>query len=195
MDELVLKAMARWPEVPAMHGWLRLDRRGRWMLVDRGQPGFDEGTHGLGSTITSPPITDFIGRNYAHDDAGCWYWQNGPQRVFVDLDVAPFLLRVLGSPGEARTQRLVTHTGYLIERIEAVFAGDDGVLFVATDLGPAAIDDRDLAALDLELDEKGVTPAVSGTPIGRLRLMGEHPVERLEADPATALGFVRRPRP
>jgi hypothetical protein len=194
MDELVLQAMARWPEVPAMYGWLRLDRRGHWMLVDRGQPGFDEALHGLGSPITSAPITDFIGRNYAHDDDGCWYWQNGPQRVFVDLDVAPLLLRVLGSPGEARSQQLVTHTGYLVERIERVLADEGGVLFVVTELGPAAIDDRDLAALDLELDMATAT-AAHGSTIGRLRLMGEHPVQRLEGDPATALGFVRRPRP
>ncbi|HMN64893.1 MAG TPA: DUF2946 family protein, partial [Burkholderiaceae bacterium] len=41
MDEQVLHAMARWPDVPAVWGWLRLDRRGRWLLVDRGRPGFD----------------------------------------------------------------------------------------------------------------------------------------------------------
>ncbi|MEN9315762.1 MAG: hypothetical protein RIS35_2155, partial [Pseudomonadota bacterium] len=72
MDELVLKAMERWPNVPAVYGWLRLDRRGRWMLVDRGVPGFDEALHGAGSEITSPQIIDFIGRNYARDDQGRW---------------------------------------------------------------------------------------------------------------------------
>jgi hypothetical protein len=62
LDDLVQQAMTRWPNVPAMFGWLRLDRRGRWMLIDRGAPGFDEALHGAGSEITSPPIIDFIGR-------------------------------------------------------------------------------------------------------------------------------------
>ena len=39
MDERVLLAKARWPNVPAAWGWLFLDRRGAWRLVDRGAPG------------------------------------------------------------------------------------------------------------------------------------------------------------
>ena len=96
LDDQVVQAMRRWPQVPAVHGWLRLDRRGRWLLVDRGRPDFDEARDGAGSEITSPPILDFIGRNYGADEAGRWYWQNGPQRVFVDLDLAPLVLRVVG---------------------------------------------------------------------------------------------------
>lgn len=185
MDEMVLRAMARWPDVPAMHGWLRLDRRGQWLLIDRGQPGFDEALHGGGSPITSPPIVDFIGRNYARDDDGRWFWQNGPQRVFVDLDVAPFVLRVLG---DAPSQQLVTHTGYPVSRIDRVLATEDGILLLDTDLGPGAIDDRDLAALDLELDES------SAAVTGQLVLMGRHAVTQCPTDPSAALGFVRRPR-
>jgi hypothetical protein len=187
MDELVLQAMARWPEVPAVHGWLRLDRRGQWLLIDRGQPGFVEAVHGAGSPITNRQIVDFIGRNYGHDDHGRWYWQNGPQRAFVDLDVAPLVLRVLG---DAPSQQVITHTGFPVSRIDRVIAGDDGVLFVATDLGPGAIDDRDLAALDLDLHD----PPPHAGPVGLLRLLGEHPVNRPDRDPATEFGFERRPR-
>ena len=32
MDEDVLRAMTRWPDVPAVYGWLSLDRRGRWLI-------------------------------------------------------------------------------------------------------------------------------------------------------------------
>jgi hypothetical protein len=184
MDEMVLRAMARWPDVPAVHGWLRLDRRGQWLLVDRGVPGFDEALHGAGSPITSPPILDFIGRNYAHDDAGRWYWQNGPQRVYVDLDVAPYVLRVFG---EAPSQRLVTHTGYPVSRVDRVLASADGTLLLQTDLGPGAIDDRDLASLALELDDDRAQR-------GRLVLMGEHAVAPTTQDLETSLGFVARPR-
>ena len=112
IDDLVEQAMRRWPSVPAVFGWLRLDRRGHWLLIDRGRPDFDETLHGPGSEITSPPILDFLGRNYLGDEQGRWHWQNGPQRVFVDLDLAPLILRVLG---EGSGTHLSTHTGFLVE--------------------------------------------------------------------------------
>lgn len=149
LDEQVRQAMARWPDVPAVYGWLRLDRRGRWLLVDRGRPDFDEALHGEGSEITSPPIVDFIGRNYGPDERGCWHWQNGPQRVFVDLLLAPLLYRVLG---EAPTQTLATHTGWPVERIDRAAIDAQGNLWLVTEHGPGCVDDRDLGALDLDLD-------------------------------------------
>jgi hypothetical protein len=192
MDELVRQAMARWPNVPAVHGWLRLDRRGNWLLVDRGRPGFEEAVDGAGSPITNPQIVQFITRNYTHDEAGRWYWQNGPQRVFVDLDGAPLVLRVLGEPPR---QRLVAHTGAPVERLERVLLDADGHLLVQTDLGPGAIDDRDLGALDVDLDERsGHDVPAAGEVIGSLRLMGEWQVVQAGADPQDELGFVRRPR-
>ena len=128
MDEQVLKAMARWPNVPAVHGWLRLDRRGGWHLIDRGQAGFDEARDGRGSPITSPPIVEFIHRNYAHDELGRWYWQNGPQRVYADLDAAPLVFRVFG---EGRDARLVAHTGEPVSRVNAGWIGPAGEILLA----------------------------------------------------------------
>ncbi len=146
LDDQVRRAMRKWPQVPAVYGWLRLGRRGQWLLVDRGRPGFDEALHGQGSPITSPPILDFIGRNYEADEHGAWYWQNGPQRAYVTLELAPLVLRVLG---EAPAQRLVTHTGWLVEHVSRVACDLDGNLFLQTDLGPAVVDDRDIGQLDL----------------------------------------------
>jgi hypothetical protein len=187
IDDQVLKAMARWPDVPAVFGWLRLERRGRWLLVDRGAPGFDETLHGAGSPITSPPIVDFIGRNYAVDERGRWHWQNGPQRVFVDLALAPLYVRVLG---DAPTHTLVTHTGYPVERIDRAATDADGNLWLATEHGPACVDDRDLGALELVLAD---APGPDGE-VGRLRLLGAHRVMTLEAPPDAAFGFDPRPR-
>jgi hypothetical protein len=183
-DEQVLKAMARWPNVPAVHGWLRLDRRGRWLLVDRGAPGFDEAQHGAGSEITNPQIVAFIGRNYLRDEQGRWYWQNGPQRVFVDAAPAPLVFRVVG---EAPRQVLTTHTGVAVSRIERAASDPAGNLWLATDLGPGLVDDRDLAALDL-------TAAGDDTEADVLTLMGRHRLERLALPPPEAFGFVDRPR-
>jgi hypothetical protein len=150
MDEQVLRAMQRWPNVPAVYGWLRLDRRGRWLLVDRGRPGFDEVRDGGGSPITNEQILEFIARNYQADGDGRWFWQNGPQRVFVDLELAPLILRVIGSGADAR---LVAHTGEPVTSVEAAWRSSDGELLVLTDLGPAAVHDLDLGSLDFDGDD------------------------------------------
>ncbi len=147
MDEQVKQAMARWPNVPAMFGWLRLDRRGKWYLIDRGNPGFDAERDALGSSITSPSIVDFIARNYQPDDSGRWFWQNGPQRVFVDLDVAPLIFRVFEN---ATGQTLVTHCGDIVSRIDAIASTPAGALWLRTDLGPGVVHDLDLAQLDID---------------------------------------------
>ena len=60
MDEAVRRAINKWPNVPAVYGWLALDRRGRWLL--RGEP------------IANPVITAFIARNYERDTLGQWYF-------------------------------------------------------------------------------------------------------------------------
>ncbi|MBN9429482.1 MAG: DUF2946 family protein [Burkholderiales bacterium] len=185
MDDQVLRAMTRWPDVPAVWGWLRLDRRGRWLLVDRGHPDFDEARDGGGSPITSPPIIDFIGRNYAGDEHGRWYWQNGPQRVYVDLDSAPLILRVLDADGPTIAARhFVTHTGFGVQRIDAGWIGPAGELLLRTDLGPAVVHDLDAPTLPLE--ELGDTVAL-------LLDSGLLPLHAT-TDPAATLGYDPLPR-
>jgi hypothetical protein len=207
IDEQVESAMRRWPQVPAVHGWLRLDRRGRWLLVDRGRPGFDETRDGAGSEITSPPIVDFIGRNYGADEAGRWYWQNGPQRVFVDLDLAPLVLRVVG---EGLAARLVTHTGYPLDTPGTGWIDADGNVFLETAMGPGALHDLDLAGLEIEElqphdgcarnDEPEQDAANPGGPGGKvtgLRLrVGTAwiTLAPLGNQPDAQMRFVRRPR-
>ena len=191
IDDQVRLAMARWPDVPAVHGWLRLDRRGRWWLVDRGAPGFDERRDAAGSEITSPPIVDFIGRNYGPDGHGRWHWQNGPQRVYVDLDLGPLSLRVLG---DAPAQSLVTHTGYPVARIERAAIDADGNLWLLTEHGPGCVDDRDLAGVDVDPPGDAADGDGDGDGDGTLRLLGEHAVGRLAAPPALEFGFDPRPR-
>ena len=187
MDEQVRLAMARWPDVPDVHGWLRLDRRGRWFLVERGKPGFDEARHGAGGEITSEPIRDFIGRNYESDAQGRWSWQNGPQRVFVDLDLAPLVYRVIERDG---VTALVIHTDYPADEARAFAVSDDGVLFVLTEHGLGVVHDLDLALLDFEEDG---APGAGDAPAGSVLLGGRrHPVRRgLAGWPP----FDPRPRP
>ena len=57
MDEIVARSLAKWPNVPAVYGWLELDRRGNWRIK--------------GERITNPAFNDFIARNYDRDERGC----------------------------------------------------------------------------------------------------------------------------
>jgi Protein of unknown function (DUF2946) len=190
MDEQVKQAMARWPNVPAMFGWLRLDRRGKWYLIDRGNPGFDAERDALGSSITSPSIIDFIARNYQPDDSGRWFWQNGPQRVFVDLDVAPLIFRVFEN---ATGRTLVTHCGDVVSRIDALASTPAGELWLRSDLGPGVVHDLDLAQLDIESDADHADESNSL----RLKFAGHrYPIDSLASseDARHWAGFEPQPR-
>ena len=182
MDEQVEKAMARWPNVPAAYGWLRLDRRGIWYLVDRNQPDFDEAVHGAGSPITSSQIIEFIHRNYLHDDDGRWFWQNGPQRAFVDLDSAPMVLRVLGTGDDTA---LVTHTGLEVTQASGGWQGPEGEVLLETEHGPGVVHDLDLEALSPDEDDDGHAFIV---------LAGNRIVLQSLVNPSAELGWVAKPR-
>ncbi|MBV2264862.1 MAG: DUF2946 family protein [Thauera sp.] len=124
-------ALPDWPMVPACYGWLALDARGGWRL--RGEP------------IDHPGLIAFLDARYTADEHGNWLVNNGPQRVYVALAAAPLILR-LHPDG-----RLVAHTGREATASAPVLVDPDGCAFLATDLGPAMIDDRDLALFAAEL--------------------------------------------
>ena len=98
MDEIVAKALLKWPNVPDCYGWLGLDARGDWYLRDADvqQAGaFTSGLQGTrGTRLVHAGLIAFIQRNYARAADGAWYFQNGPQRVFVELAAAPWTVRV-----------------------------------------------------------------------------------------------------
>lgn len=138
MDDDVIAAMARWPNVPAVCGWLSLDRRGRWRLHPLG----DADAGGPGEPISNAKILAFMDRNYLRDVSGRWYFQNGPQRVFVRIDAAPLSLRATGDGAQ-----LTTHTGQDVRQVLAWYADEAGRLYATTEHGPGVVDDRDMAAL------------------------------------------------
>ena len=136
MDEIVKAAMARWPDVPAVYGWLELSARGEWKI--RGGP------------IANASIREFIGRNYASDAHGNWFFQNGPQKVYVSLEATPFIYR-LDSRGH-----LQAHTGARPRELRAVFADAEGRLFLQTEFGPGLVDGHDTAKFAEHLvDDRG----------------------------------------
>ena len=132
MDAIVAAAMQKWPNVPDVYNWLRLDERGRWRVRAR-----DYEKSGRFETIANRAVVEFIGRNYQADEQGRWYFQNGPQRVFVGLACAPWVFRFDGA------SLPVTHTGVTSARVEAILLDENQTPIFATDLGPGALSDQD----------------------------------------------------
>jgi Protein of unknown function (DUF2946) len=94
MDDQVLRSLMKWPNVPDCYGWLALDRRGQWRMRDE----FTQQNNLPGQVIQHRALNEFIARNYACDGLGRYFFQNGPQRVFITLDATPWIVRMI--PGE-----------------------------------------------------------------------------------------------
>lgn len=141
MDEIVRQAMAKWPNVPNCYGWLGLDARGNWyMRDDRAQAvgAFASGLPGAkGSLLQHQKLIAFINRNYAADPQGCWYFQNGPQRVYVELESTPWVWR-LGANFEIQA-----HTGAPAKYMQAV-TDENGWLYLQTSLGFGLVHTQDV---------------------------------------------------
>jgi len=193
MDDIVKQAMAKWPNVPWCYGWLALDARGAWRMRDEAIQRQDA----PGDKLNSAVLVGFINRNYQHDERGCWYFQNGPQRVYVNLETTPFIARTDPAQG------LVLHTGQALGDPDEVFLTEAGAIVLRTADTVAQVDDRDVAQLlqALELDgrpasDEGLMAWLEGgSGVLALRLGGKRvPVGRLGADEAPVrFGFVQRP--
>jgi Protein of unknown function (DUF2946) len=152
VDDIVKAALAKWPNVPHCYGWLALDSRGDYYMRDdpcqaagafqtyRSNPG------AKGSRITHDKLLSFIYRNYSHDERGAYFFQNGPQRVYVELMDTPFVLRV-GSGGsiETHTQE-ATH-------FKQAYVDETGRLFLDTTQGFGLVHTQDMVRAEAELTE------------------------------------------
>jgi hypothetical protein len=105
MDEIVEAALRKWPNVPHCYGWLALDARGDWYMRDDRIQAAGAFPQVKGSRIRHDKLLGFIHRNYAADAQGAWYFQNGPQRVYVELEAAPWVWRVDGTQVQSHTGR------------------------------------------------------------------------------------------
>lgn len=168
-DPAVQAAMAKWPNVPHCYGWLRLDERGNY--------------HVPSGKLEHPALRAFIGRNYARDERGCYFFQNGPQRVFVDLAYTPYVGR-MDVAGNAVA--VVLHTSETMERPTGAFIDEKGRVLVSDEHRIAAVDDRDLSAVVSAglLDEDQLVSVA-----GALKLK---PIA--SADVPARFGFVQHPQ-
>jgi hypothetical protein len=193
MDDIVKQAMAKWPNVPYCYGWLALDARGAWRMRDEASQ--HAGTPG--DKLTNAALVGFIARNYLSDERGCWYFQNGPQRVYVNLETTPFIARTDPAQG------FVLHTGQPLAAPAEVWLTDAGGIVLRAGHTVAQVDDRDAAQLLLAFELDG-RPAADedvmawlegGTGDLALRWQDRRiAVGRLLADEMPErFGFVRRP--
>lgn len=122
MDDSVVRSLAKWPNVPAVYGWLELDRRGNWLIK--------------GGRIGNTALREFIGRNYEPDSEGRWFFQNGPQRVYVKLAYTPLVVHYEG-------EHLVDQCGRRFLPL-GTYLDDEGSVLLEGERGIALLDDRDL---------------------------------------------------
>lgn len=152
MDDIVKQAMAKWPNVPACYGWLGLDARGNWYMRDdaaQAAGAFASGRAGAkGSVLKHDKLIEFIQRNYACDDAGQWYFQNGPQRVFVELEATPWVWR-LGAD-----LAVASHSGELVQYQQGLM-DENGWLYLETSRGFGLVHTQDVG-LAAEAVDAGV---------------------------------------
>lgn len=140
MDDIVLAAMRKWPNVPHCHGWLALDGRGDWYLRDELAQQAGPFPAVKGSRIEHEGLKGFIGRNYGADEAGRWFFQNGPQRVYVQLEAAPWVWRV---DTRDAGPRLTSHTGRAAQAA-GCWVDEAGRLFVDSDIGVGLVHSQDM---------------------------------------------------
>jgi hypothetical protein len=147
MDDIVRQAMAKWPNVPHCYGWLALDERGNWYMRDDRVQAAGPFPAAKGSLLRHEKLIDFIQRNYDHDDAGQWFFQNGPQRVYVELQTTPWIWRV------AADGSVASHTGLPVQA-QRCLVDADGRVYLETELGVGLVHTQDILQAS-ELIESG----------------------------------------
>jgi hypothetical protein len=86
--------------------------------------------------ITHPGTVGFLHRHYGADEAGRWFVQNGPQRAYVAIDLAPWVLSLDG------IGRLCTPAGRVVEQVDALVLTE---VYAAGEAPIVAADGRALA--------------------------------------------------
>jgi hypothetical protein len=186
MDDIVKAALKKWPNVPHCYRWLALDARGDWYMRDDRIQAAGPFPKVKGSRIEHDKLKAFIARNYQADDAGCWHFQNGPQRVYVQLEATPWVWRVQWPDDLATDQTadptaaaptVTSHTG-LPARVRGCWLDDAGRLYLDTDLGLGLVHSQDMLDAARAIEQGLWAP------------------QPLDADAAPArFGFVRAPQP
>ena len=124
------QSAVKWPNVPDVYNWLLLDERGDWRIKKE--------------KISHKGLIDFINAHYTVDDEGRWFFQNGPQRVFVKLACTPYVLNVVSCDSLTYFK---TQTNEIVEPIDKFWIDDKDRLLVSWGSNVGLVSDRDLPLL------------------------------------------------
>jgi hypothetical protein len=121
--------------------------------------------------LTHNKLVEFIARNYEADPLGRWYFQNGPQRVFVELQATPWVWRL-----DAQ-YRITAHTGRSVQA-QACLLDETGRLYLHTECGLGLVHTMDvhIAAQAIESGHWHITDV-------------------MQVDLPQLFGYVQRPAP
>ena len=147
MDELVKQALAKWPNVPHCYGWLGLDARGHWRMRDQQA----QQQQLPGDKIAHAALLNFINRNYAQDERGCWFFQNGPQRVYVELERTPWVWRVHADG------QVLAHTG-LPATVQGLWLDEAGRVYLQADRGIGLVHSQDVVLVAAAIEQGRWSP-------------------------------------
>lgn len=175
MDDIVRAAMRKWPNVPDCYGWLALDARGTWYMRDERIQAAGPFPAVKGSAVRHEKLLAFIHRNYGLDDQGAACFQNGPQRVYVELEVAPYVWRLQET---AQGLLVAAHTGEPAGAVKQALVDEHGHLYLETALGFGLVHSLDMWSAARAVDE------------GRWA-----PQEAMAAQLPARFGYVLRPSP
>jgi hypothetical protein len=128
------------------------------MRDDRAQAlgAFQSGLAGAkGSVLRHDKLIEFIHRNYEADALGRWYFQNGPQRVYIELEATPYIWRI------GDDFAVSSHTGTWTQ-VNKCLADEKGKVYLYTSLGLGLVHTLDVprAAQALELGKWTLEDAV-----------------------------------
>ena len=132
-SEYLKRVMKKWPNVPKVFGWLKLNRKGEWLIKDQ--------------SISHRRLKKFLDGHYYSDRNGNWFVQNGPQRVFVELEYTPYILRLNNNV------TITTNNGLQVSYIKSFIQDELGNILISTNLGLGLVHDKDLFNIAIALDD------------------------------------------
>lgn len=104
--------------------------------------------HSKGSLLQHEKLIEFIQRNYEADVEGRWFFQNGPQRVYVELEYTPWVWRIESDFS------LVAHTGVKAAALGCL-EDECGRVYLSSAIGVGLVHTLDMEAV-ADAVEKGI---------------------------------------
>jgi hypothetical protein len=91
VDDSTLSSIAKWPNVPYCYGWLLLDRRGSFRIRNE----YAQKNQLQGDVIQHAGLCESIKKHICLDEHQQYFYQNGPQRVYITFAYSPYVARIL----------------------------------------------------------------------------------------------------